>query len=308
MQTIQPNDHIVRSRKQRAIRGDLVALVFLLPFTILYTVFTIFPVIQGAYMSFYKWTLMGKQDFVGFDNYTRMFGDTYFWQALLNTTKFVLYSTPLIMISSLGLALLANRITPLKRLYRTIYFLPNLLSVSVISFIAIYMAQPYNMGFLSNLMHSLGVSADFEIFWLKDTHLAWVTIVTATLWWTQGYNMMLYVSALQDIPETLYEAAAIDGATPRQQLFGITLPMLKKTTQLILMLQLISSFKVVGQIWLITKGGPGRATRPLIQYIYEQAFQKQKLGLACAMSFALFAILILLTQLQRRISTKVENE
>lgn len=297
-----------RSNKAKVWRGDLVAACFLIPFTILYTLFTIYPVFQGAYMSFFKWNLMGKQGFVGLNNYITMVQDKFFWQALGNTTKFVIYSTPTIMISSLVLALLSNRPTKLKRVYRTIFFIPNLLSVAVISYIFIFMCQPYDMGFLSNLMHSLGISQDYEIFWLSDDHLAWVTVVVATMWWTQGYNMMLYISALQDIPDHLYEAAAIDGATSRQQLFKITLPLLNKTTALILMLQIIASFKVFQQIWLITKGGPGRATRPLIQYIYEQGFQKQKLGYACSMSFVLFFILIVLTLIQRKIQGKGEKE
>ena len=306
MQTLPTSALTRNALKKRAIRGDIVAACFLLPFTILYTVFTIYPVLQGGYISFFKWNLMGKQGYVGFDNYQTIFGDSFFWPALWNTTKFVLYSTPVIMISSLGLALLANRATKAKRVYRTIYFLPNLLSVSVISYIAIFMAQPYDMGFLSKLMHTLGVDPNYEIFWPRIKHLAWVTAVVATLWWTQGYNMMLYVSALQDIPDRLYEAASIDGATPKQQLFYVTLPMLKRTTLLILMLQIIASFKVYAQVKLITGGGPGRATRPLIQYIYEQAFTKQKLGPACAMSFVLFFILILLTLVQRRIQAKEE--
>ena len=290
-----------RALRRKAIRADIIAACFLLPFTLVYTMFTIYPVFQGGYMSFFKWNLMGKQGFVGWENYQKMFSDKFFWSSLWNTTKFVLYSTPSIMLSSLILALLCNRATPLKRAYRTVFFIPNLLSVAVISFIAIYMCQPYNMGFLSNLMHTLGVSENYEIFWLKDKHLAWVTITVATLWWTQGYNMMLYISALQDIPDRLYEAAAIDGATPTQQLFRITLPLLNRTTMLILMLQIIASFKVFQQIKLITDGGPGRATQPLIHYIYEQGFTKQKLGYACAMSFALFFILIILTLIQRRL-------
>ena len=306
MQTLPASTLTKRSLRRRAIRGDIVAAFFLLPFTLLYTVFTIYPVLQGGYISFYKWNLMGKQAYVGFENYKTIFADSFFWLALWNTTKFVLYSTPVIMIYSLVLALLANRATKGKRIYRTLYFLPNLLSVSVISYIAIYMAQPYDMGFLSKLMHTIGVDQSYEIFWLKDKHLAWVTVTVATMWWTQGYNMMLYVSALQDIPDRLYEAAQIDGATPKQQLFHITLPMLKRTTLLILMLQIIASFKVYAQIKLITGGGPGRATRPLIQYIYEQAFTKQKLGPACAMSFVLFFILIVLTLVQRKIQAKEE--
>ena len=296
-----------RLNRRKAIRADLVAACFILPFTIIYSIFTIYPVFQGAYMSFFKWNLMGKQGFLGWDNYSKMFSDKFFWSSLWNTTKFVLYSTPTIVLSSLILALLCNRNSRLKRLYRTFFFFPNLLSVAVISYIAIYMAQPYDMGFLSNLMHTLGVDRSFEIFWLKDKHLAWVTITVATLWWTQGYNMMLDISALQDIPDRLYEAAAIDGATPRQQLFQITLPLLKRTTMLILMLQIIASFKVFQQIKLITDGGPGRATQPLIHYIYEQGFTKQKLGYAGAMSFALFFILIVLTLIQRRLQREEDD-
>lgn len=292
-------------KRARMWRADGIAACFLLPFTVLYVIFIIYPVIQGAYMSFFKWNLMGKQAYLGWQNYEKMFSDKYFWGALWNTTKFVLYSTPTIMISSLALALLANRMTPVKRLYRAVYFMPNLLSVAVISWIAIYMARPYDMGFISMLLHTFGFEG--EIFWLKDESLIWITVVTATLWWTQGYNMMLYISALQDIPDTLYEAASIDGATPRQQMTAITLPLLKRTTYLILMLQIIASFKVFGQIWIISEGGPGRATRPLIQYVYQTAFEKNNLSYASTMSFALFFILIILTLIQRRIGAKEEN-
>lgn len=305
---MQQSKEVQSALRARKVRGDLIALAFLLPFTILYSIFTIYPVFQSVYISLHNWTLMGKQSFVGLENYKAMFGDKFFWQSLWNTTKFVIYSTPVIMISSLGLALLANRSTALKRVYRTAYFLPNLLSVAVISYIAIFLCQPHDMGFFSQLIHTLGVDPNFEIYLLKDKHLAWVTIVVATMWWTQGYNMMLYISALQDIPDHLYEAAEIDGATPSQQLFSITLPMLSKTTALILLLQIIASFKVFQQIKLITDGGPGRATRPLIQYIYEQAFEKQKMGRACAMSLVLFLILIVLTVIQRKLGRKGEEE
>ncbi|MCL1795471.1 MAG: sugar ABC transporter permease [Clostridia bacterium] len=281
------------SKRLRIWRADLVALCFLLPFTAFYAVFTIYPVIQGAYMSLFKWTLMGKQGYLGLDNYTKFLGDKFFYAALWNTAKFVLYSTPTIILMSLGMALLANRNTPLKRFYRAAYFVPNLLSVSVISYITIYMVQPYGIGFISSVLNTLGYRE--EIFLLKDAGLVWYTIVGATAWWTCGYNIMLYISALQDIPDQLYEAASIDGASPRQQMIRITLPLLRPATLLLTMLQIIASFKVFGQVWLITKGGPGTATRPLIQYIYEAGFQKNNLSYAASMSFALFAILVILT-------------
>ncbi|NLW19772.1 MAG: sugar ABC transporter permease [Clostridiales bacterium] len=293
------------TKRRRIWRNDLVALAFLLPFTVLYVVFTIYPVGQGIYMSLFRWGLMGKQGYIGADNYARFLGDRFFWGALWNTTKFVLYSTPTIILLSLGLALLANRRSPLKRLYRAAYFTPNLLSVSVISFLTIYMLQPYGMGFISNLMKTLGMRED--VFFLRDPQLVWVSIVGATAWWTCGYNMMLYISALQDIPDQLYEAAAIDGASPSRQLWSITLPLLKPTTLLILLLQLIASFKVFAQIRLITNGGPGNATRPLIQYIYESAFDKNRLGYAAAMSYALFLILVVLALIQLWMTRETER-
>lgn len=293
------------TKKRRIWRSDLIALAFLLPFTVFYIVFTIYPVGQGVYMSLYKWGLMGKQQFVGIENYVRFLGDKFFWGALWNTTKFVLYSTPTIMLLSLSLALLANRNTPLKRFYRAAYFTPNLLSVSVISFLTIFMLQPYGMGFISTFLKTAGYQE--ELFFLKDPGLVWVSIVGATAWWTCGYNMMLYVSALQDIPDQLYEAAAIDGASPSRQLWSITLPMLKPTTLLILLLQIIASFKVFAQVRLITNGGPGNATRPLIQYIYQSGFEKNKLGYAAAMSYALFLILVVLALIQMRMTRKADR-
>lgn len=291
--------------KKRMWRTDLIALGFLLPFTVFYIVFTIYPVGQGVYMSLFKWGLMGQQGYIGADNYTRFLNDKFFWGALWNTTKFVLYSTPTIMLFSLALALLANRSTPMKRIYRAAYFTPNLLSVSVISFLTIFMLQPYGMGFISTLLKTIGYTE--EVFFLKDPKLVWVSIVGATAWWTCGYNMMLYISALQDIPDQLYEAASIDGASPARQLWSITLPLLKPTTMLILLLQLIASFKVFAQVRLITNGGPGNATRPLIQYIYEAAFDKNRLGYAAAMSYALFLILIVLALVQMWVTRKADN-
>ena len=279
-------------------------IVFLLPFTVFYALFTIWPVIQGFYVSLYKWGLMGKIKFVGMANYTRFLKDKFFWQSLGNTATFVIVAVPLLVILALGLALLANRTSKLKRFYRASYYLPNILSVSVISFITIYMASPY-MGFVNGLLHTLKlIPANVEPQWLSNTSLTWATIAITTVWWTVGFSMLLYISALQDIPDQLYEATRIDGASKVRQLFSITIPLLKPTTYLVLLLQVIASFKVFGQIFLITRGGPGTMTRPLIQYIYETAFTKNDMGYASAMSYALFLILVILSALQIRIQNR----
>lgn len=283
-----------RIKRRHELRADLVALGFLLPFAIIYTIFIIWPVGEGAYMSAFKWGLMGKQKFLGWENYTRFLGDKFFWSSLWNTTKFVIYSTPTIIFASFGLALLANRTVRIKRLLRAAYFVPNLLSVSVISYIAVYMLRPYGMGFFSVLLKNLGFTE--ELFFLKDQTLAFWSVVVATCWWTMGYNMMLYISAMQDIPDQLYEAASIDGAGVARQLWSITLPILRPTHLLILMLQLISSFKIFAQMKLITDNN--NKFWSLIAYIYEASFNKNNLGYGAAMSYALFLILIVLTLIQ----------
>jgi multiple sugar transport system permease protein len=176
--------------------------------------------------------------------------------------------------------------------------MPAVLSVSVISFMAIYLYSPW-IGFISTVIRTLGlVPEGTEIMWLLNIPLIWFVVTSITVWWTTGFSMMLYISAMQDIPVTVYEAAEIDGATKTQQLFRLTLPLLRPTTYLILLLQVIASFRIFGQIFLISRGGPGTATRPLVQYIYESAFRHNNMGFASAMSYALFLILVVLSLIQ----------
>ncbi len=277
---------------------------FLLPFTILYSVFTIWPVMQGLVVSLHRWGLMGKQGWVGLENYQKFLSDRFFWQSMRNTTLFVIMTVPLLVISAFFLAVLANRPTRFKRFLRASYYLPSILSVSVVSFITIYMASPY-MGFLNQLLHSLHIlPIGVEPMWLSNTVLVRTTLVVTTVWWTLGFSMLLFLSALQDIPEQLYEAAELDGASSLRMLVSITIPILRPTFALVTFLQIIASFKVFGQIYLISGGGPGTVTRPIIQYIYTTAFTKNNLGYASAMSYALFIILIGFSLLQMRIQNK----
>lgn len=285
----------------------LVAMAFILPFFILYTVFTIWPVIQGFYVSLHKWGLMGKLKFIGFDNYTKFLGDKNFWSALKNTAFFTLITTPMLVITAMVLAMLANRATRMKKGLRIIYYLPSVLSVSVASFIAKYTFTPYT-GLVNGTLHSIGaLPKDKELQWLQNPNLVWITISLMTVWWTIGFSMLLYLSALQDISNDIYEASAIDGATKTQQLFHIVLPLLKPTTWLVLLLQMIGCFKVFGQIYMITGGGPASSTRPLIQYIYENAFEKNNMGYAAAMSYVLFGILLVLSLGQQILQRKGED-
>jgi len=288
----------MKSKDSRLLKNTLKAFGFLAPFLILYTIFTIWPVIQGIYVSFHKWGLMGKIRFVGLSNYQKFLTEKYFWEALWNTTWFVILAVPSIMVAAIVLALLANRDSGLKKLFRVCFYVPSVLSVTVVSFMARFLFASYT-GFIPSLLHTLKVLPEStEIPWLLSVPLIWFVVTSTTVWWTTGLSMMLYISAMQDIPDTVYEAAEIDGASKARQLFKLTLPLLKPTTYLVFLLQVIASFKIFGQIYLISRGGPGTATKPLIQLIYETAFRDNDLGYAAAMSYALFLILVVLSLVQ----------
>ncbi|MDQ0900688.1 carbohydrate ABC transporter permease [Paenibacillus sp. V4I7] len=297
----------VRSQtKTKQWRLDILAFLFLLPFLALYSVFTLFPMIKGLQMSLYDWTLIKKMDFVGLNNYIAMVQDANFWRALWNSTYFVILSTPSMLIFALLLAVIANQKTRLQKFFRSVFFLPSVLSVSVVSYVGLFVIQPYT-GFLNNLLKLVGIlSVDQEIFWLTESSLAWIAITAITLWWTVGVNMILYLSAMQDIPDDIYEAGRLDGASERQMFFRMTLPLLGPITKTILLLQIIASYKVFLQIYIITRGGPGTDTRPIIQYIYEEGIKNNHMGYAATMSYALFAILLVLSLIQLRMSTKKE--
>lgn len=288
--------------KSRKARATTTAVLFILPFFVLFTIFTVYPIIQGVWVSLNKWSLMGRQEFVGLENYIKMFHDKNFSAALLHTCFFVLLSVPFLVLVSLIFALFANRKVKYKKFLRTSFYVPSVLSVSVASYITVYTFAPYR-GLVNGILKSMGlITTQNEPLWFQSTGLAWVVIVIMTVWWTIGFPFLLYLSALQEISPELLEAASVDGANSRQQLFSLTIPLLKPTIRLVVMLEVIASFKVFGQIYMITGGGPANTTRPLIQYIYEQAFDKNKLGYASAMSYVLFAILIVCTLVQQKLN------
>lgn len=288
-------------------KTTLTAILFILPFGILYTIFTIYPVIQGVWVSMNKWSLMGRQKFVGLENYQKMFSDRNFWGAVQHTFIFVVFATPALVLMALVMGLLANRNIRGRKFFRVAFYLPSVLSVSVASYIATYTFAPYR-GLINGILKSFGITnSTTEILWFQDTKLAWFAVIAMTVWWTVGFPMLLFLSALQDISPELLEAAEVDGATKRQQLFKITLPLLRPTTYLVILLEIIACFKVFGQIYIMTKGGPANTTRPLIQYIYQSAFDKNKLGYAAAMSYFLFAILVICTFVQLKLQKRGED-
>ncbi|MDX1616663.1 MAG: sugar ABC transporter permease [Candidatus Promineifilaceae bacterium] len=223
--------------------------------------------------------------------------DALFWSSLGNTIQFVLLSTPLIVGVGLLMALALNGGGRFFGSLRTMFFAPYVFSVSVLTLIFGFLLNPQR-GILAEFLGYFGIE---PIPWLTDPNLAMPAIVLATLWWTVGFNMVLFLAGLQDIEPQLYEAADLDGANTWQKFLHVTIPGLRRTLLLVVILQIIASFQIFGQVFIMTRGGPGGSTRVLIQHIYESGFRDFDLGYASAMSIFLFLVMFVVSYFQFRI-------
>ena len=222
--------------------------------------------------------------------------DSQFWPSFGNTLVFVIFSTPVIVGAGLALALALNREGRLVGLLRTLFFAPYVLSVAVLTLIWAFLLNP-QLGLIGELWASLGLE---RVSWLNDPSLAMPAIIVVTLWWTVGFNIVLFLAGLQDIDRSQYEAASLDGAGSKELFWYITVPGLRRTTLLVVVLQIIASFQIFGQVYILTRGGPNGATRVSIQHIYESAFRDAELGYASAMSVVLFVVMVAVSALQFR--------
>jgi multiple sugar transport system permease protein len=295
-----------RTRRARDPRGGRVGLLFTAPFFVLFVLFLFWPIVSAVRTSLLDDSLVGGSSWAGLDNYSELLGDSNFWAAMWHTALFTLLSVPPLVLLALGLALLVSRVTRMQWLFRLAFFAPYVLPVAVVVLIWNWLYQP-GFGLINSYLTSLGLG---EVNWLGQPGVAMISVVIATVWWTVGFNFVLYLAGLQEIPRELYEAAATDGATPAQQMRRITLPLLSSTTVLVTVLQVIASLKVFDQIYLMQQGqaGPQNSTRPAIQYIYESGFSQYRLGYASAMSFVFFLVVVLVgviaARLVRRVGTR----
>ncbi|SED84760.1 carbohydrate ABC transporter permease [Ruania alba] len=259
------------------------------PFLFFFILFLVWPTIYGLYMSFTGLTLTGANTgWVGVDNYVEAFADPEVWSSLGNTLWFtVLSSIPLVVIA-LALAVLVNVGLPGQWFWRLSFFLPYLLASTVISLFWKWIFNP-QLGLLNTMIGWVGLE---PVQWLNDENWAMHGVVIATVWWTIGFNFLLYLAALQAIPDQLYEAASLDGAGTWRKFTHITLPQLAPTTVLVVVLQILASLKIFDQIYQMTGGGPAGATRPILQYVYEAGFTGYRLGYASAISYIFFFIII----------------
>ncbi|MCK2216872.1 sugar ABC transporter permease [Actinomadura sp. ATCC 31491] len=273
-------------------------LLFVVPFLAVYVAFLVWPVILGVRMSLSSVNIAGTNDgFVGFANYAEAFRAPLMWRSLWNTLVFTALSTVPLVLLGLGFALLVHHLRFVQWLWRLSFFGPFLLPSAVVSLLWLQMIYPPGYGLING---TLGI----DVLWLGDPSVAMWAMVLTTVWWTVGFNFLLYLAALQSIPQHLYEAAAIDGANAWNRLRSITLPMLGRTTALIVVLQLLASLKVFDQIYLMTGGGPQDSTRSIIEYAYDTGFTGYRIGYASAVSYILFAIIVVVSLAQLRLFRK----
>jgi multiple sugar transport system permease protein len=270
-------------------------LLFALPFLVLFAVFMVWPLVQGLWMSLTDTSLSAHDpSFIGLDNFTEAFKDAEMWRALGHTVLFTVISTVPLVLVALVMALLVHTGLPGQWVWRLAFFAPYLLPVGVVSLLWMWLYQP-DLGLYNHLLDVVGLG---QVAWLSDESVAMWAIALATLWWTVGFNFLLYLAALQAVPDHLYEAAALDGAGAWRRLWSITLPQLSRITVVITVLQILASLKVFDQIYLLTKGGPNGSTRPIVEYVYDIGFTGYRLGYASAISYVFFALVLIASAAQ----------
>ncbi|ROS79154.1 carbohydrate ABC transporter permease [Cellulomonas sp. PhB143] len=293
-----------RTARRKTMRErDRSGYVFVAPFAIATGLFLLWPTIYGLWMSFTNQSLTGtKSSFIGLDNYIEALGDPQVWQTLWHTVVFTLLSVIPLVIVSLGMALLVHTGLPGQWVWRMSFFAPFLLTSAVVASLSSWLFQP-EIGLFDVWLSKVNLG---PVGWLSDENVAMYSIVLVTVWWTVGFNFLLFLAALQGIPHTLYEAATIDGAGGWRRLFSITIPQLRNITAVIVVLQILGSLKVFDQIYLLTGGGPNGSTRPILEYIYDAGFTNYRLGYASAISYVFFALILVFT-LIRLVPTRKES-
>lgn len=279
-------------------------IIFSLPFMAVYAFFMIFPLFFGMYISFFKWNILSEAKFVGFHNYWELFHDDKFYSSLWHTVEFVLMTTPPLLIVGFIMALAITGHSRLKGIMESVFFIPYVFSMTVVATLWAWLLQK-DFGLVNHVISSI---SGMRVGWLTDDKFAMWSIALTTVWWTAGFNMVLFSAGIKQIPKEVYESASIDGASYLQTLFKITIPLVKQTAILCLILQVIASFNIFGQVFVMTGGGPHGSTRVLMQYIYETGFTYFKMGYSSAMSYILFAIIMIVSVIQYVLLGRKSNE
>ncbi len=274
--------------------------ILVLPIVLGLLIFSLGPVFGSLYLSFTSWDLFGAPEWIGTQNYTRLFADELFVKSLRNTVYYTLLAVPTGTVLSLAVALALNRKVRGTTLFRTVYFLPSVCSEVAIAVVWVWLYMP-ELGLFDVLLSSVGISPPP---WLTSTRWAMPSVSIMAVWGGLGYNMVIFLAGLQSISQEYYEAAMIDGANRWQSLRRITLPLLSPITFFIVIMSVIGSLQVFASVYIMTGGGPYYATLTIAYYLFRNGFEWFKMGYASSLAYVLFMIILVLTAIQWRLQRR----
>ncbi|OLS40710.1 carbohydrate ABC transporter permease [Bacillus sp. MRMR6] len=288
------------TKKRSPFRGwkeDLAGYAFIAPMFIGTSVLVLFPILSSFVLSFTNWNFVAGYEnakFVGFENFSKLLTNALFLKGLLNNVILIL-AIPITLMLSLGLAVIINKYVYLKDMFKVIYFMPFISSIVAVAVVFQVLFHP-TKGPINQFLMTIGIENPPG--WIADVSFALPSVMLIMIWTGIGFNLIIYLAGLQNIPKELYEAAQIDGATAWSQFTKITIPLVSPTTFLLFVTGVISSFKVFDLIIVLTNGGPANSTITPVVYLYQQAFIELKTGYASAISLVMFVIILIITYIQ----------
>ncbi|AKU17546.1 carbohydrate ABC transporter permease [Luteipulveratus mongoliensis] len=266
---------------------------FSAPFLVLYLLFLIGPALYGVVMSFFNSTSVrpGLGEYVGLQNYRDIFGSSDFWASMGHTLWFTVLTVPPLVVIAFVLAILTERVVRGRSFFRFIFFAPFVMPATSVTLIFTWLYAS-EIGLVPHWLDKLGITSPNL---LGETKWAFISVAVLTIWWTVGFNFVLFLAGLQDVSRDVYEAAAIDGASPLRTMWSVTLPLLRPTIVLVTMLQILASLQIFNQMYLMTGGGPGTSTRPVMEFIYDVGFSDYRAGYAAAATMVYFAVVLIVS-------------
>lgn len=290
---------------KRARKENIISYIFIGPQLIGFLAFVAFPLLFSIYLCFAEWNFIDMPTFVGLKNFNAIFNDAIFWKSIGNTFIYIAITVPLTLISALILALLTNRKLPFLKFYRAAFFLPMVTSTVAIAMVWLFIYQPYG-GILNTILESFGVKNPPS--WLQDSTWARLSVAIVSIWLKVGYYYIIFNAGLKNIPQELYEAADIDGASLLTKIKNITLPMLSPVMFFVSVMLFIDIFNMFNEVYIMTQGGPDYATYTLSMYIYFYAFRHFDMGRAAVASWVLFTLVGIVTVIQFKVKKKLVFE
>ncbi|KAB8145516.1 sugar ABC transporter permease [Chloroflexia bacterium SDU3-3] len=291
-------------------REAIAAYLFTAPFSIGFVLFTLFPMLFSIYMSFHEWDIARPPEWVGLANYTTIFNDELFRTASFNTLYYVIFSVPLGLLMSFGLALILNQKVRGEGIWRTIFYLPSVVPLVATTVLWMWIFNK-DYGLLNSLLAPLGVG---KISWLGDPNYSKPALIIMSLW-TAGGGTVILLAALKNVPTELYEAATIDGANVWQRFWSITIPMISPSLFFQLIMSVIGTLQIFTQTYVLVGknggsfAGPRNSMLFFVPYLYLNAFRYFKLGYASAMAWVLFVVIVIITVIQfRTVGSRVYYE